>query len=269
MTYLLRRSTARAVSVVCLAAAVSSWASPAQAGTLVLTGGSWAFPGSGGAAEAYGVSIYDQIVSLAGGLETAKIGIIATASSNPERSAGFYLDDFDLLYGDTADVEYIPITRSDCAAYKNDSGSAIASQIRDRNAFIFTGGDQSFITDCFFNEDPVAATRTDTALLSALRQQFEAGAVIAGTSAGTAVQPSAPMITNGESYEGLRDGSFEFIGSPPFDNTLYYNPLGALAFLSMACSIATLASAVARAESSAWPPTWALKRPTALMKTPP
>ncbi|MBD0269189.1 MAG: cyanophycinase, partial [Cyanobacteria bacterium Co-bin8] len=128
------------------------------------------------------------------------------------------------------DIEYIPITRNDCASYKNDSSSAVVEQIRDRNAFIFTGGDQSFITDCFFNEDPIAATRTDTALIEALRGQFDAGAVIAGTSAGTAVQPSAPMITNGESYEGLRDGSFSFIGSPPFDNTLYYNPLGGLGF---------------------------------------
>jgi cyanophycinase len=67
VTYFLRRSTAQAASVVCLAAAADSWASSAQAGTLVLTGGNWAFPGSGGAAEAYGVAIYDQIVSLAGG----------------------------------------------------------------------------------------------------------------------------------------------------------------------------------------------------------
>ena len=124
----------------------------------------------------------------------------------------------------------MPITRDDCASYKNNGNSAISQQIRDRNAFILTGGDQSFITDCFFNEDPVTASRTDTALLTALEEQFEAGAVIAGTSAGTAVQPSAPMVTNGESYEGLRDGSFSFIGSPPFDNTLYYNPLGGLGF---------------------------------------
>jgi len=204
--------------------------STAQAGTLVLTGGSWAFPGSGGDAEPYGISIYDEIVDLAGGLDNAKIGIISTASSNPERSAGFYLEDFDILYGDAADVEWVPISIDQCADYKNDSNSTIANQIRDRNAFIFTGGDQSFITDCFFNEDPIAELRTDTALIAALREQFAAGAVIAGTSAGTAVQPTVPMVTNGESYEGLRDGSFSFIGSPPFDNTLYYNPLGGLGF---------------------------------------
>jgi cyanophycinase len=54
--------------------------------------------------------------------------------------------------------------------------------------------------------------------------------VIAGTSAGTAVQPVDPMVTNGETYEALRDGPVSFIGSPPFDNTLYYNPLGGLGF---------------------------------------
>ncbi|MEM6453296.1 MAG: cyanophycinase [Cyanobacteria bacterium P01_D01_bin.105] len=202
----------------------------AFAGSLVLTGGSWAFPGSGGIEEDYGTSIYEEIVDLAGGLDSAKIGIISTASSNPERSANFYLEDFDILYGDAADVEWIPITRDTCDGFKNDADSAIAAQIRDRNSFIFTGGDQSFITDCFFNEDPVAQTRSDTALIEALREQFDAGAVIAGTSAGTAVQPVDPMITNGATYEALRDGPVSFIGSPPFDNTLYYNPLGGLGF---------------------------------------
>ncbi|MEO1122781.1 MAG: cyanophycinase [Cyanobacteria bacterium J06635_15] len=202
----------------------------AFAGSLVLTGGSWAFPGSGGEAEDYGISIYEEIVELAGGIDNAKIGIISTASSNPERSAGFYLEDFDILYGDAADVAWIPITQDTCDTFKNDSTSAIATQIKDRNSFIFTGGDQSFITDCFFNEDPIAQTRTDTALIEALREQFDAGAVIAGTSAGTAVQPVEPMITNGETYEALRDGTFSFVGSPPFDNTLYYNPLGGLGF---------------------------------------
>lgn len=204
--------------------------SSALAGSLVLTGGSWAFPGSGGEAEPYGISIYEEIVDLAGGLDNAKIGIISTASSNPERSAGFYLEDFDILYGDAADVEWIPITVDECNAYKNDSASSIVTQMQGRNSFIFTGGDQSFITDCFFNEDPVAEIRTDTALIEVLREQFDAGAVIAGTSAGTAVQPVEPMITNGETYEALRDGPISFIGSPPFNNTLYYNPLGGLGF---------------------------------------
>lgn len=204
--------------------------SAAFAGSLVLTGGNWAFPGSGGEAEPYGISIYDEIVERAGGLENAKIGIISTASSSPEESAGFYLEDFDALYGDAADVEWIPISQDTCNGYKNDRGSAIAAQIKDRNGFIFTGGDQSFITDCFFNENPATQTRTDTALIKALRGQFDAGAVIAGTSAGTAVQPADPMITNGESYEALRDGPVSLVGSPPFDNTLYYNPLGGLGF---------------------------------------
>ena len=213
-----------------LASAIAFQPSAAFAGSLVLTGGNWAFPGSGGEAEPYGISIYDEIVERAGGLKNAKIGIISTASSNPEESAGFYLEDFDTLYGDAADVEWIPIARDTCDGYKNDQGSAVAAQIKDRNGFIFTGGDQSFITDCFFNENPKTQTRTDTALIKALRSQFDAGAVIAGTSAGTAVQPTSPMITNGESYEALRDGSVSLVGSPPFDNTLYYNPLGGLGF---------------------------------------
>ncbi|MBD2460333.1 cyanophycinase [Oscillatoria sp. FACHB-1407] len=207
-------------------------AAPVSAGSLVLVGGSLAFPDpdSESLEEEYGISIYREIVDLAGGTSNAKIGIFSTASGNPARSARAFLGDFAALYGDDLDVEWIPVTRDTCSSYKNDSNSAIANQIRDRNAFFFTGGDQSFITDCFFNEDPIAQTRTDTALIQALRDQFAAGAVIAGTSAGTAVQPVDPMVTNGETYEALRDGSVSFVGSPPFDNTLYYNPLGGLGF---------------------------------------
>ena len=112
--------------------------SSSLAGSLVLVGGNWAFPGSGGTEEAYGISIYEKIVELAGGIEGAKIGIISTASSDPESSAGFYLEDFEALYGDTVDVEWIPIARDTCGSYKNDSTSAVAQQISDRNAFIFT-----------------------------------------------------------------------------------------------------------------------------------
>ncbi|MEM9163419.1 MAG: hypothetical protein AAGC54_10155 [Cyanobacteria bacterium P01_F01_bin.4] len=49
----------------------------AFAGSLVLTGGSWAFPGSGGIEEDYGISIYEEIVDLAGGIDNAKIGFLA------------------------------------------------------------------------------------------------------------------------------------------------------------------------------------------------
>ncbi|MBD2070539.1 Type 1 glutamine amidotransferase-like domain-containing protein [Leptolyngbya sp. FACHB-671] len=230
MTKLTRLVPISKVAIALTLAVFGVQASPARAGSLVLVGGEWAFPGSGGSEETYGVSIYQKIVDLAGGTADAKIGIISTASSNPPRSAGFYLEDFEILYGDSVDVEYIPITRDTCSDYKNDSSSSVVSQISDRNAFIFTGGDQSFITDCFFNEDAETQTRTDTALIESLRQQFDKGAVIAGTSAGTAVQPSEPMVTNGESYEGLRDGPVSLVGSPPFDNTLYYNPLGGLGF---------------------------------------
>lgn len=207
-------------------------ASTAIAGSLVLVGGNWAYPGEGSSAEPYGLSIYQKIVDLAGGTAKAKIGIISTASTRPANSANAYLGDFRSLYGDAIDIEWIPITRDTCDSYKNDSRSAVVKQISDRNAFLFTGGDQSYITDCFFNEDTENKKRTDTALIQTLRKQFDKGAVIAGTSAGTAVQPQDPMITNGESYEAVRDGTVEFIGSPPFDRTTYYNPFGGLGFFT-------------------------------------
>lgn len=225
-----------------LAGATLLQANPGWAGSLVLVGGNWAYPGLGGEEEAYGVPIYQEIVDRAGGIENARIGILTTASTNPSRSAGFYIEDFEILFEDYYadlypglsgfDVEWIPITydldTNTCATSPSDA--SVIEQIGTRNAFIFGGGDQSFITSCFFEEDPVLATRTETPLLTALKEQYAKGAVIAGTSAGTAVQPSAPMITNGESYESFVNGPISFIGSPPFDNELYYNPLGGLGF---------------------------------------
>lgn len=90
----------RRVSLLLSLTSLTVFLSPAAfAGSLAPVGGSWAFPGSGGEAEAYGISIYEKIVELAGGVENAKVGVISTASSNPERSANLYFEDFDALYG--------------------------------------------------------------------------------------------------------------------------------------------------------------------------
>ncbi|VEP12704.1 Cyanophycinase (fragment) [Hyella patelloides LEGE 07179] len=54
--------------------------------------------------------------------------------------------------------------------------------------------------------------------------------MIAGTSAGTAVQTGSPMITEGESYEALVGDPNSLVGSPPFVRDLYYNPVGGFDF---------------------------------------
>lgn len=212
----------------------SSSASP---GDLVLVGGAWQYPAT---EDPYGVSIYLDILEQAGGAETAKIGIFTTASADAESAAEngeLYVQDFRDLYelylqaqypNLTIDVEWIPFDIENAEA--EEDSQALIDQINSRNAFIFGGGDQSYITDAFFDVDPVTGNWIETPVYTALRERFEAGAVVAGTSAGTAVQPSAPMITEGESYEALLNGPTSLVGSPPFVRDLYYNPLGGLGF---------------------------------------
>lgn len=217
------------------AAVLSSFAFhavPTFAGDLVLVGGSWEWPATG---DPYGISIYQEVVELAGGAESAKIGIFTTASFSEESAQSngqLYVEDFQDLYQEyypdlEPDVEWIPLHIGNCSSAKNSPD--LVNQINTRNAFVFGGGDQSLITECFFNENPEAETRTPTPVFEALATKFEE-AVIAGTSAGTSVQTGTPMITEGESYEALLEGPNSLVGSPPFVPELYYNPLGGFGF---------------------------------------
>ena len=206
-------------------------------GDLVLVGGAWEYPAT---EDPYGVSIYLDILERAGGVQDAKIGIFTTASADAETAAEngeLYVQDFQDLYelylqeqypNLTIDVEWIPFDIEN--AETEEDSQALIDLINSRNAFIFGGGDQSYITEAFFDVDPETGTWVETPVYTALRERVEAGAVVAGTSAGTAVQTSSPMITAGESYEALLNGPTSLIGSPPFVRDLYYNPLGGLGF---------------------------------------
>lgn len=218
---------------------VTSASTKSAAGDLILVGGGWQYPAT---EDPYGVSIYLDILERAGGIANAKIGIFTTASADAEAAkedGELYLQDFRDLYelylkeqypNATIDVEWIPFDIENAEAEEN--SQALIDQINSRNAFIFGGGDQSFITEAFFDEDANTETRTETPVYKALRERFEAGALVAGTSAGTAVATGSPMITEGESYEAILKGSNSLIGSPPFVRELYYNPLGGLGFFN-------------------------------------
>ncbi|MBD2103027.1 cyanophycinase [Leptolyngbya sp. FACHB-261] len=199
---------------------------PAWAGSLVLVGGNLQYPATG---DPEGISIYQKVIDLAGGTNNAKLGIFTTASSSGESAASnadLWIEDFNEL--GITDVEWIPIHIDNCASARNDP--ALVAQIGTRNGFFFGGGDQSYITQCLFDENAAQGKRMASPVFEALSKQFDAGAVIAGTSAGTAVQTSSPMITEGESYEALVNGSTALIGTPPLVRDLYYNPLGGLGF---------------------------------------
>ena len=121
----------------------------------------------------------------------ARIGIITAANSDPEDSATFYLQIF-LDYG-ALETYWIPVHEGNKAANMD---PVIAAATREMTGFFFGGGDQTRIVNSFYNEG-----RTESDVLRALRETYESGSVVAGTSAGAACMPSAVMVTGGNSYE--------------------------------------------------------------------
>ena len=128
--------------------------------------------------------VMERFIALAGG-PAAPIVVIPTASGEPDTGA-VTVAAFREEYGCT-DVRALEIhTRGDASARE------AAEAIRTASGVYFTGGDQRRIMDAF------GGTPAETAL----KEAYRAGAVVAGTSAGTACQ-STLMITG--------DGDFEVI----------------------------------------------------------
>lgn len=71
--------------------------------------------------------------------------------------------------------------------------------IADADGIFINGGDQSLTRQAFYRRDG-----QPSAWLDAIQQRVSAGSLaIGGTSAGSAIQPSAPMISNGSSEQAL------------------------------------------------------------------
>jgi cyanophycinase len=132
----------------------------------------------------------EKFVALAGGPH-AKIVAIPTASE--EADAGeYYVKLFKQEYGCT-DVTFLPIkTKAD--AMRPDLADVAAGA----GGIFFGGGDQVRITSALLGT-PVGA---------AIAAAFARGAVVGGTSAGTACQ-SDPMITGEGDFTVIRPGAVE------------------------------------------------------------
>jgi len=131
----------------------------------------------------------EKFVELAGG-PASPIIVIPTASAEPD-TGQYYVD----LLGEYGCTEVIPLeirTKED--ARRSDYVEAVN---RARGVF-FSGGDQSRILDAL----------EDTPTLDAIRKIWLAGAVIGGTSAGTACQ-SPLMITGEGDFTVIQPGAVE------------------------------------------------------------
>lgn len=190
----------------------------------------------GGALADTNQAVWSRIVQAGGGSK-AKFGVLTAASipasqdpnagnSNCANSAcnGAYYANLLTKYG-AASATWIPVDLDHKDAAEN---TTLASLVRGYTGFFVGGGDQSRYIECLVRSDG----RTDTAVLAAVRAAIGAGAGIAGTSAGTAILQSGPMISGGESYYGIRDGTSAGSSSDP--NAVTYAPNGGWGFFRSA-----------------------------------
>ncbi|MCA1732239.1 MAG: cyanophycinase [Acidobacteria bacterium] len=133
-----------------------------------------------------------KFVELAGGT-SAPIVVIPTASGEEDTPA-YYLDLFKKELGST-DVVVLPIKEKADA----ERPEHVAAAARARGVF-FAGGDQSRVTKALLG----------TPVLDAIRAAFRDGAVVGGTSAGTACQ-SRLMITGEGDFKVIREGAVELV----------------------------------------------------------
>jgi len=118
----------------------------------------------------------------------------------------------------------------------NNKNPKVIELLNQVNMVFFSGGDQSRLVTCFCEKKgPDGALQVDSPFLARLRQLFNEGSVlVAGTSAGTAIQaPKPAMITGGESWEAVVYGAFED-GSPDIRSSyLSYDAQGGFGLFTL------------------------------------
>ncbi|MFE0453852.1 cyanophycinase [Streptomyces sp. NPDC058914] len=195
------------------------------AGSLVLIGGALAENNT---------QVYGEIIERAGG-SRARIGVLTAASvpesqdphaddpdrcSNSACNGAYYAELFE-KHG-AADAQWIPVDLDHLA---NADSDAVVDQINSSTGFFFGGGDQYRYVTTLLHGD----RHTDSKVLAAIRAKLADGAVVAGTSAGAQIAAGPHMVTGGESYQGLRDGSAPGYFDDP--TRLGYLPAGGFGFL--------------------------------------
>ena len=133
----------------------------------------------GGALKNDNEAVWQRIVEEAGGAG-ARIAVFGTAAANPERSAGLIVA---ALNRHGANAEAIPVAPRlpgvDLQAKLTDP--ALIAKVAASKGVFFSGGAQELIVDT------LQPGGQPTAMLKAIRQVFDGGGVVAGTSAGAAI----------------------------------------------------------------------------------
>ncbi|MFL0494003.1 cyanophycinase [Priestia megaterium] len=162
---------------------------------------------AGGGVGTSNHDVYEKFLSLAGGKEKAKVGIIPAASTTLHSSKKFKEDL--VKYGANSDsIKILPVsnhdfsdTQKDESTWKNQvNDKKLSRTIKGLTAVWFVGGDQTLITGSLRNENG-----SDSKVLQAIWHTYKNGAVLGGTSAGAAIM-SNTMLAGGDSYGALSYG---------------------------------------------------------------
>lgn len=164
----------------------------------------------GGAIDMESEAILQKFIELGGGKDNIRIAIIPAASANPVESSTSYINDFQ-QYGIPGDhIKVFPVAVMDDPTTKevneaewskNGFNKELAQEMLNYTAVFFVGGDQARYLETLIDKDG-----TDSPLLAAIRQVYEKGGVIGGTSAGAAIM-SDPMICGGNSSDAMIKGA--------------------------------------------------------------
>lgn len=183
----------------------------------------------GGALDTENEVVYEKFLTLAEQYKgkdrkDVKIAIIPAANASPVNSGKAWTEDF-VNYGVPAENIYVaPIAMTDDSSTEEDESTwkdngnspEIAQKIEEVDAVWFVGGDQLRHVKTL-----VQPNGEDTVVLEAIRNLYENGAVIGGSSAGAAIM-SQPMIAGGTSTSALLDGAhFKDIDEDMNGNQLY------------------------------------------------
>ncbi|MFD5816701.1 cyanophycinase [Streptomyces sp. NPDC127038] len=207
------------------AARASSHIPPAHQGSLVLVGGGL---------KENNTQVYGEIIRRAGGSK-ARIGVLTAASipqsqdpdaTDPERCSnsacnGDYYAALFKKHG-AADAQWIPVDLDHIA---NADSDTVVSQVNSMTGFFFGGGDQERYLSTLMHGD----AHSDSKVLAAIRHKLSQGAVVSGSSAGAQIASGPDMVSGGDSYQALRDGSAPGYFDDP--TRLGYFPAGGFSFL--------------------------------------
>jgi cyanophycinase len=152
----------------------------------------------GGGTRRTSVDIYSRLIDGAGGLERARIGILPTASRSldPARRIAEML----VRCGMSADrIDILDLTPFNAGQKAFDP--QLVEQVRHCTGLFVAGGDQRRVTTAL-----IAPDGTERPVLTAMRDVFRRGGIIAGSSAGAAVQSELMLAVSGLPADSLDEG---------------------------------------------------------------